>query len=197
MSPGGDTAKDEGLASFAPAAHSPTASLREGLRAERSGEQALPRSMLPVAAATVGRSAESGADSPSRRARRSESVVGRKPNRRHVAETSVRIDGTYVNLGSSRRMASSLQRGAAPLVLSRARLVPPDSRAAAKENDRTPGPGRLRASCATPKARRTRRYGSAATRSPSTTRRSSPTATRSSSRSPRRSARSSSASSTV
>jgi hypothetical protein len=46
------------------------------------------------------------------RARRSASVVGRKPNRRHVAAMSVLAEGTYLNPRSSNRMASPFRGGA-------------------------------------------------------------------------------------
>src|SRR5215510_11023727 len=72
------------------------ASLSARSRAERKDEaNGPPRSTLPGASTGASRR---------RRARRSDSVVGRKPNRRQVAATSVQLDGTYLKVGSNSPM---------------------------------------------------------------------------------------------
>src|SRR5215470_18738550 len=100
------------------------ASLSARSPAERKDEaNGPPRSTLPGASTGASRR---------RRARRSDSVVGRKPNRRQVAATSVQLDGTYLKVGSNSRIVSSRARGLAARCAARrdrARPMPLDAAA--------------------------------------------------------------------
>src|SRR5262245_24940741 len=95
LSPGADTSSGSSPGGAAPAfrsepptTHSLMASLSARSPAEHKDEaNGPPKSTSPGASPGASRR---------RRARRSDSVVGRKPNRRQVAATSVQLDGTYL-----------------------------------------------------------------------------------------------------